>query len=137
MRTFRVLVLCTLTLACGTTRPAGEGSDAAADRSAVVIRGTDMSGNLLEALSTRLPTMRVTREGSGCPRIVFRGQRSSLRQGNPSVYVDGTLMTDTCILLLITASDVEYVEVFPSGISSGAGAQRNPFGAILVHRIRR
>jgi hypothetical protein len=135
MRTHCALVLCTLTVACGASRPAG-GADAAPDRSAVVIRGADMTGNLLDALSTRMPNMRVRREGTRCPGIVFRGQRSSVQQGNPSVYVDGTLMADTCILLLIAASDVDYVEVFPSGIASGTGSQRNPFGAILVHRIR-
>jgi hypothetical protein len=106
------------------------------DRPAIIIRGSDMTGNLLDALHARLPTMTVRKETNACPSITFRGQRSSQRQNNPSVYVDGTLMTDTCILLLIAAVDVDSVEVYPSGISARSGAQRNPAGAIVVHRSR-
>jgi hypothetical protein len=57
-------------------------------------------------------------------------------QENPYVYVDGAMMADTCVLTQINAADVDYVEVSTSGNSSRAGVQRNPFGLILVFRVR-
>jgi hypothetical protein len=57
-------------------------------------------------------------------------------QGNPSVYLDGTLMSDTCLLSQMPASDIRSVEVYPSGNTSRPGIQRNPFGIIMVFRHR-
>lgn len=81
--------------------------------------------------------MSVSYPTGDCPRVMFRGQRSARNQGNPSVYVDGTLIHNTCILAQIQASDVDRVEVFPSGNTSRPGIQRNPFGLILVFRVLR
>jgi len=78
----------------------------------------------------------VTYPTNDCPRIMFRGRTSGRNQGNPSVYVDGTLMHDTCILSQINVADVDRVEVFPSGNSSRGGISRNPAGLILVFRVR-
>lgn len=130
-----IIALGVLTAACGKT--AGTTAQAAPDTPAIVVRGTDMSGTLLDGLRARVPTMRIRIERDACPFIVLRGQRSLQRQGNPSVYVDGTLMTDTCILQLIGSSDVDFVEIFPGGASAREATQRNPFGAIFVHRVRR
>jgi hypothetical protein len=103
--------------------------------SATVIQGSELSGNLLQSLRNRVPSMTVS-EGSGeCPRISFRGQRA-LEHRPPTVYVDGAMMLDTCILNQISAMEVERVEVYPSGNASLPGVQRNPFGVILVYRIR-
>jgi hypothetical protein len=103
----------------------------------ITIPGDAMSGPLLPALRNRIRTMTVTSAGTPCPRIIFRGSRSVLRQGEPSVYLDGALMADTCILLQIDAADVEYVTVYAGGANIPAGFQHNPFGTIIVQRVRR
>ncbi|HEX6559949.1 MAG TPA: hypothetical protein VF021_10815 [Longimicrobiales bacterium] len=127
------LVLCGLIGACAGA-PSGAKPSEPADGSATVIRGSEFSGTVLEGLRTRYPAARISTEGSVCPRIMFRGQRSLQFQGNPGVYVDGTLMSDTCVLTQITSLDVDFIEVYPSGITSRATVQRNPFGLILVFR---
>ena len=109
---------------------------AAPDASAIVVRGADLSGNLLDGLRTRIPTMRVSTRSGECPQIMFRGPRSVRYQGNPSVYLDGTLTIDTCVLTSIAASDVDYVEVYTSGNVSRPGIQGNAFGMIFIHRLR-
>ncbi|MSR06652.1 MAG: hypothetical protein EXR93_06245 [Gemmatimonadetes bacterium] len=101
-----------------------------------MVRGSDLNGNLLDALRMRVPAMVVSNTTGGCPRIVFRGQRSMGSQGSPSVYVDGTLMGDTCGLSQIQAAEVDHVEIYSSGNASQPGVQRNPNGLILIFRIQ-
>ena len=137
MKSLRVfcLAFCGALGACAShQRPQAE-SEPTSDPSAIVVR-FESSGNLLDGLRARVPTMAVTYPTNDCPRIMFRGRRSGRNQGNPSVYVDGTLLQDTCVLSQINMSDVEHVEVFPSGNTTRAGIQRNPFGLILVFRVR-
>jgi len=95
-----------------------------------------MSGTLLDALRTRVPNMTVTTRDTPCPLIFFRGPRSVRNAGSISVYIDRTHMADTCILQQIVASDVERVEIYPSGQVSEAGIQRNPNGIIMIYRLR-
>lgn len=123
-------------LCAGCAGSTSSRSDPAPDISAIVVRGSEMSGTLLDGLRTHVPTMKVDQGGGQCPSIMFRGPRSIRNQQNPSVYVDGTLMLDTCILTQIPSHDVETVEVFPSGITSKPGILRNPFGVIVVQRLR-
>lgn len=134
-RFFR-LALCGALASCATKQTGQNDSEPIRDPSAIVVRGSDLTGNLLDGLRTRIPAMRVSTPAGECPRIVFRGPRSIRNQGNPSVYVDGTLMRDTCVLNQISATDVDHVEVYPSGNTSHVGVQRNPFGLILVYRLR-
>ena len=93
-----------------------------------------MSGNLLDALRYRVPTMRVSMPPGECPRILFRGIRSVRNQANPSIYIDGTRMSDSCILQQLSASDIDYVEIYPSGNTPRTSYERNPFGLILIFR---
>lgn len=133
-----MLTLCVAASSCASTRtPENQPRDdeRSRDASAIVVRGSEIAGSLLDGLRTRVPMMTVSTPTGECPRIVFRGPRSMRNQGNPSVYVDGTLMRDTCVLYQISATDIDYVEVYPSGITSHAGVQRNPFGLILVYRV--
>jgi hypothetical protein len=130
------LALCAALAGCASGQTQQTNREPTGDGSAIVVRGSEIAGNLLEGLRTRIPAMRVSTPTGECPRIVFRGPRSIRNQGNPSVYVDGTLMRDTCVLAQISASDVDHVEVYPSGISSRVDVQRNPFGLILVYRLR-
>jgi hypothetical protein len=138
MKALQVLVLTLggLAFGCGAQRQGPAGPSPGPDGSAIIVRGSELSGTLLDGLRVRVPTMMVSTQGGGCPNIMFRGPRSIRNQANPSVYVDGTLMVDTCILTQITASDVERVEIFPSGGTSRPGIQRNPFGVIMVFRVR-
>ncbi|CAN5613589.1 hypothetical protein BH23GEM9_BH23GEM9_34310 [soil metagenome] len=130
-----VVLLCVLAAACG--RGNGKAAaDPVPDRSAFVVRGSEMSGNVLDGLRSRVPGMSVVRQSGTCPGIIFRGQRSAQFQGNPSIYIDEVLMGDTCILTQVPSSDVVYVEIYTGGTSGKSGFQRNPFGSIFVYRIR-
>jgi hypothetical protein len=134
----RRLAWLALMLAVGACRSGGGGGaqGGAPDGSVIVVQGTELSGTLLEGLRIRVPAMLVTERPGQCPQIIFRGQRSMATQGNPSVYLDGTLMSDTCLLSQMPASDIRSVEVYPSGNTSRPGIQRNPFGIIMVFRHR-
>jgi hypothetical protein len=130
-----VALLAALTVGCasgGQTSP--QPSEATPDKGAIVVKGSDMSGNLLDGLRYRVPSMRVSMPPNECPRILFRGIRSIRNQANPSIYLDGTRMGDTCILQQLSASDVEFVELYPSGNTARTSYERNPFGLILVFR---
>jgi hypothetical protein len=122
--------------ACRTSAGGGEGG-AGSDASMIQIDGSELSrGTLLDAIRIRVPAMLVTERSGQCPLVMFRGQRAMTTQDNPSVYVDGTLMSDTCALQQISITDVRSVEVYPSGLASRPGLRRNPFGIIMVFRNR-
>jgi hypothetical protein len=103
------------------------------DAPALVIQGSALTGDLLEALRHRVQNMTVTYPATGCPRIAFRGRTG----GSPGIYVDGTRVGDACVLMQMSSSDVDRVEIYRSGIPTRAGIQSNPNGLILVYRIRR
>ena len=124
------------TAACRTSAGGGAAGDGS-DGSMIQIEGSQLSrGSLLDAIRIRVPAMQVTERSGQCPLVMFRGQRSMTTQDNPSIYVDGTLMSDTCPLQQIPVTDVRSVEVYPGGIASRAGIRRNPFGIIMVFRNR-
>ena len=135
-RQFFPLVLSALLVGCAAARQAESDDQATPDRSAILVRGSDISGTVLDGLGTRIPAMQVTNDAAGCPRVIFRGQRSIQYQGNPSVYVDGTQLIDTCMLQQIPANDVDFIEVYPSGSAPLPAIRRNPFGLILIYRRR-
>lgn len=112
-------------------------ADTSGASGAQIIRGSDLSGTVLDGLRGRVAGMTVTTRPGECPLITLRGPRSSSARSNPSIYVDGTLMRDTCILAQIPSIDVDYVEVYAGGSSGRAGIGRNPYGLILVFRHRR
>jgi len=90
-------------------------------------------GDLLTALQGRVPNLRVERiPGRRCPMVVLRGERTMLGSPDPAVYVDGTAMTDTCILVQIRASEVWWVELYPGGITPRPGYGSGTNGVILV-----
>jgi hypothetical protein len=80
--------------------------------------------------------MSISEGGGQCPRIQFRGQSSIQNEPQPSIYVDGTLMLDTCIITQMSSMEIDFIEVYPSGFSSRPGVQRNPGGVIYIQRVR-
>jgi hypothetical protein len=121
-------------LGCGGGQPTASRTSSP-NGSATVIAGSELSGNLLQSLRNRVPSMAVSERSGECPRISFRGQRA-LEHRPPTVYVDGAMMLDTCILNQIGSTEVDYVEVYPNGLTGRAGVQSNPSGLILVFRVR-
>ena len=104
------------------------------DGSALILRGSELGGhNFLDGLRTRVQNVTVTYSQTGCPRITLRGRRAG---GNPGVYIDGTLLADTCALLDLSSSDVDVVEIYRSGNTRRPGIRSNPNGLILVYRLR-
>ena len=90
-------------------------------------------GDLLTALQGRVPNLRVERiPGRRCPMVVMRGERTLIGSPDPTVYVDGTAMTDTCILAQLRASEVWWVELYPGGIAPRPGYGSGTNGLILV-----
>lgn len=129
-----MLSLLPLVLGCS-ANPASTHSPELPDGSAIIVHGSEFSGSVLDALHSRVPSARVSQQPTGCPTIMFRGARSIRNQRNPSVYVDGTLMLDTCILQQISSTDVDRIEVYANGMVSRANVQPDPFGIIMVYRI--
>jgi hypothetical protein len=133
-RAFVQLMVYSVLVGCAPGRHQS-GNAPSPNRSAILIRGSEMSGSVIESMRTRIPTMRISTGTGPCPRIVFRGQLS-VSQANPSVYVDGTLTSDTCALNEISPNDIDFVEIYPSGDTPRATIRRNPSGLILIFRRR-
>ena len=91
------------------------------------------AGRLLNALRQKVSGMTVAQGQSGCPAITLRGRRLA---GNPSIFVDGTRMADSCALVDLTTTDVDRVEIY-RGAAGPAQVAGNPNGSIVVYRIKR
>jgi hypothetical protein len=134
-RVFSQLVVCCVLAGCGASRTEPKAS-AATSANAIVIRNNEMSGSILNTLRTRIPSMRVSMQGDRCPRIAFRGEMSARNQPGPTIYIDGTLTADSCVLDMVPGHDVERIEVYPSGDTPHSEIRRNPAGVILIYRRR-
>ena len=120
--------------ACSAARSEPKAASATS-ANAVVIRNSEMTGTILNTLRTRIPSMRVTTDGTRCPLIAFRGDISRTRVP-PSIYVDGTLTADSCVLDMVPGHEVDRVEVYTSGDTPHSEIRRNPSGVILIFRRR-
>lgn len=100
----------------------------------IVIQVPDQAtpASLITLLQMRVRNMDVRRRSGVCPEIEFRGRSSISMPASPSVYVDGQHASDTCVLDLISPVDVDYLEVYPMGVSNRAGYFSNSGGLILV-----
>jgi hypothetical protein len=109
-----------------------------AEAGAMVLTGEELASApvLLDALAQRVPTLRVQRRAGECPIVIIRGQAAGRQTGSAAVYVDGTRMRDTCILLQIQSSDVERVELYPVASRRPQGFPAGAGGLILVYRVR-
>ena len=118
----------------GCASRSGDPTNHAGNTNAIVIRNAQMTGTVLQSLRTHVPAVRIIANTGECPRIIFRGDLSALQRRDPSIYVDKTLMGDTCILNTILAQEIDYIEVYPSGHVSDGTIRRNPAGVILIYR---
>ena len=127
------LLLLVGSMACH-QRPARPTDSTPPSGDVVVLRGADLTaGRLLTALRQKVSGMTVAQGRGGCPAITLRGSRLA---GNPSIFVDGTRMADSCALLDITSAEVDRVEIY-RGSAGPANVAGNPNGSILVFRIKR
>jgi hypothetical protein len=88
------------------------------------------SAGLLEVLRQYIPNLKVV-QTRDCPRLNLRGISTLQTPSDPAIYVAGQRAASTCILTQLNITDVERVEVYPSGIPRGA-YQTDPYGVILV-----
>ena len=102
---------------------------------AIIISGValdDGPGSILSAIRGKVPSLRIQRPSGECPRISLRNFVTFQSVVNPHVYVDGTRMTDTCVLESLRTEDVESVEVYSMGITRRPGYAPHAHGLILV-----
>jgi hypothetical protein len=136
MRTlgFSGMVICCLAAACSGQK-AGDSEPQPHASGATIIRSTEISGSVLQALRTKIPSVRIS-TATGCPQIAFRGSLSASNQPQPTVYINGTLLADTCALTTVSANEIERIEVYTSGQTPYANIRRNPAGVIIVYQKR-
>lgn len=137
-RLLHVPVLClawALLAGCGLHSLPGAASRQ--DGGAIVLRGDELSAGmpLLDALEARVQGLQVSRRTGVCPVVSIRG-RTSDRATGASVYVDGTLMRDSCILLQLRTADIERVELYPVTGTPPRGYRAGTGGTIVVFRVR-
>lgn len=93
---------------------------------------------VLQAIAGHVPNVKTSSDGTpnGCPRVDIRGHDSVSGSSNPTVYVDGTRTSDTCVLSSLLAPEVNRVEVYPLGVTPRAGYMTSPHGLILIFMKR-
>jgi hypothetical protein len=108
-------------------------------RHAVSITGEQLhqrGSDLLGMLSSRVSNMRVAHGGAGCPQISMRGRTTVAGVTEPGIYVDGQRAADTCILNMLSPTDLALVEVYPMGVTSRQGYHMDGAGLILIFTRR-
>ncbi len=83
-------------------------------------------------MAGKVPSLKVQRYRGQCPRVILRSDATFRSLVAPHVYVDGTRSTDTCILETLRTSDLDRVEVYPTGVSGRPGYPAHPHGLILL-----
>jgi hypothetical protein len=124
-------------LACGSAATAGPapGIPAALGATHVIVLDEAQmqrrQGSLLSTLTGFISQIRV-RGRDGCPNLEIRGRTSFQGRSDPTVYLDGTMAANTCLLEQLRSEDVSRVEVYPMGITSRPGYRNSSGGLILV-----
>jgi hypothetical protein len=90
------------------------------------------SNNLLGAISGRIAGLQIRPSRTACPEITIRGRTSLLGDNNPVIYVDGTRAANTCVLDMIPPTEVQRVEIYPTGVAPRLPYKAHPNGLILV-----
>jgi len=107
-----------------------------------VLTGQELELNptwtVLQTIVGFVPNVQTSSNGTpnGCPQVEIRGHDTVAGTSNPTVYVDGTRASDTCVLSSLLAPQVERVEVYPLGVSPRAGYMTSAHGLILIFMKR-
>jgi hypothetical protein len=134
------LLMVMLAVACGSAARSAQLDENRGTSSVVVIQGEELwrlGGGLLDGMRSRLAAMQVSRPMGGCPVVLFRGHRTIYGSLPPEVYVDGTRMTDTCVLDHLRVVDIERVEVYRGSVPGATGYAQSPNGLIAVFLLHR
>lgn len=133
------VVLALLAAACAKHQPEDATSDLEGGveirEGAIIVSGVtlqDEVGSVIDALVGRVPNFKVTRNSGVCPQITLRNSVSFQSPTEPHVYVDGTRISDTCILDSLRAQNVAAVEIYPMGFTTRPGYATHAHGLILV-----
>lgn len=119
----------------GSQPSGGSGGGVESRDGAIVLSGValeDGRGTVLAAIRGKVPGMRIQRHPDACPEVNLRRSVSYIEIPNPHVYVDGIRATDTCVLEQLRAGDVEFLEVYPSGVTRRPGYGSHTYGLILI-----
>lgn len=150
-RALHLPLLFLLSAACFATSPAGDDAVEATEEeiadtpdNAIVLDYERLHRTddwLLQAMESYIPQVRVnynpgTTAGDRCPLVSLRGPLTGTALSNPLVYLNGTRMTNTCILTRIRTGELERVEIYPSGFTARSGYVTHPHGLILVFSRR-
>lgn len=123
---------------------AARAERAEAPEDAIIVEREELARSddlLLYVLANHVPSITADYEpstGSGdrCPRVSLRGPLVGTSLSNPVVYVDGTRTSDTCVLVNIRSTEVDWVELYPTGTTRRSGYVTHPHGLILVFTRR-
>jgi hypothetical protein len=106
--------------------------------SGILIEAAERGGHdrsVLSVLRQRVAGFRIS-STSSCPEIVIRGRNSVRSSPNPSIFVNDTRSSDTCVLDDLRMSDIDRVEVYPTGVGPNPSYGTNSNGLILVFTRR-
>jgi len=131
------LMICGATgfgLACGTSiRQARPESGSAA---VIVLDEATLAQlpgrSVLDVIQLRLPQVRTSSARGTCPGVSLRGADRVIGTSNPDVYIDHTHALDTCPLAMLSAIDVQRIEIYPLGVTSRPGYGTAAHGLILI-----
>ena len=88
--------------------------------------------SVLDVIQLRLPQVRTLSATGTCPRVSVRGADRIIGTSNPDVYIDHTHALDTCPLAMLSAIDVQRIEIYPLGVTSRPGYGTAAHGLILI-----
>ena len=125
-----VVCACTPHRASSATAPAPDVRDAGGVTILSASLLQNQTRSLIEVMKARVPSMEVV-DDQPCPDIFLRGRSTITTVSNPAIYVDGQRASNTCVLDMMSVTDLQRVEIYPNG-QPRAGYQSNPYGVILI-----
>jgi hypothetical protein len=132
------VVVITLTAACASLPESPAARESSRSRHAFVLTAAQLherGGDLLGMMTSRISSMRVMHT-RGCPVISIRGRKTLAGISDPGIYVDGQRAGDTCILTMLSPTDLARIEVYPMGVTSRSGYHMDSSGLILIFTRR-
>lgn len=122
---------------------AARAERAEAPEDAIIVEREELARSddlLLYVLVNHVPSITAdyepSRSSDRCPRVSLRGPLMGTSLANPVVYVNGTRTSDTCVLVNMRSTEVDWVELYPTGTTRRPGYVTHPHGLILVFTRR-